>query len=325
MEPDGRGGGLYNAGTLLLVECEVASNHAYAGGGLYNGSQATVLATAVYSNHTTAWGEGIFPPAIRGSSGGDGGGIANVDGALDLRRSAVYDNVTSGGGGAPGIGSHAVGGSGGRGGGLYNNSVLTVTNSTITRNQTGSGGGGMWGGHGGSGGGIHNAGALTLNNATIASNQTGAGSSGVWGNGESGAGGGVANFAAARIKNTLLSGNLAVTVASDCGGDPLASFGYNLVSAAECAGVAAPTDHLKTDAQLAPLGHYGGATWTYALYKFSPAVDAGSCTDTALIPVTEDQRGVSRPQLNNCDIGAYEVQPVDAVHYIHLPIASTRN
>ena len=74
------------------------------------------------------------------------------------------------------------------------------------------------------------------------------------------------------------------------------------------------------DPQLAPLGNYGGATWTAALYKFSPAVDAGSCTDTALIPVTEDQRGVARPQINNCDIGAYEVEPVDAVDYIYLPV-----
>jgi len=320
VEPDGRGGGLYNAGDLLMVECEVAFNRAYGGGGLYNGSRAVILAAAVHSNDTTAWGEGIFPPTIRGSSGGDGGGIANSGGVLDLRRSAVYDNATAGGGDAPSIGSHAVGGSGGRGGGLYNTGVMTITNSTIARNRTGAGGGGIWGGSGGDGGGVHNAGVLTVNNATIALNQTGAAGGGQWGSGQSGIGGGIANIAAARVKNTLFSLNRAGAIVSDCGGSPLFSLGYNLFSAAECAGAIAPTDRLMMEAQLGPPGNYGGKTWTLALLKFSPAVDTGSCTDSEMIPVTSDQRSVARPQINNCDIGAYEVEPVDAVDYLYLPV-----
>jgi len=50
----------------------------------------------------------------------------------------------------------------------------------------------------------------------------------------------------------------------------------------------------------------GGPTWTHALLPGSSAIDA---IPPANCPVDTDQRGVTRPQGNNCDIGAYEWQP----------------
>ena len=61
------------------------------------------------------------------------------------------------------------------------------------------------------------------------------------------------------------------------------------------------------DPKLGPLAlNAPGSTKTYALLAGSPAIDAGSCTDAQGRPVTEDQRGVTRPQGATCDMGAYE-------------------
>jgi CSLREA domain-containing protein len=50
------------------------------------------------------------------------------------------------------------------------------------------------------------------------------------------------------------------------------------------------------------------------------ACPAGSGYDTELRPVNEDQRGTARPQIDNCDIGAYEATQVDLLHYAFLPV-----
>ena len=322
VQPDGAGGGVSNAGTLLMMQCEVAANLGGEGAGVHNAGQAAVFESAILGNRTTH----LISMSIfgSGSSSGSGGGIANVGGALDLRKSAVYDNLTPDGLGAMGGGSHAAGGWGGDGGGVYNTGVMTATNSTVTRNQTGGGGSGTWGGSGGDGGGFYNSGTLLLNNMTIVANVTGAGGYGMWGSGTDGTGGGVTNSGTVRIRNNLLADNQAGTstgaVASDCGGDPLTTQGYNLISATTCSGADAPSDRLGMAVQVAPLGDYGGPTWTCALLKFSPAIDAGSCTDTAQNPVGEDQRGVARPQLDNCDVGAYEAALRDLLNYAFLPV-----
>ena len=65
------------------------------------------------------------------------------------------------------------------------------------------------------------------------------------------------------------------------------------------------------DPLLAPLADNGGATFTHTLLSGSPAIDAA---DSAACLAT-DQRGVARPQNNECDIGAFE-----ASNLIFLPI-----
>jgi hypothetical protein len=62
--------------------------------------------------------------------------------------------------------------------------------------------------------------------------------------------------------------------------------------------------NLDANPLLGSLGNYGGDTQTLPLLPGSPAINAGSPT---VCPAT-DQRGVTRPQGANCDIGAFEAQ-----------------
>ena len=57
--------------------------------------------------------------------------------------------------------------------------------------------------------------------------------------------------------------------------------------------------------QIGPLLYHGGGTKTHALLPGSPLIDI--LPDCA--GMTEDQRGVARPQGNDCDPGAYEFDP----------------
>ncbi len=69
-------------------------------------------------------------------------------------------------------------------------------------------------------------------------------------------------------------------------------------------GYASGTNIITADPKLGALGDYGGYTQTIPLLTGSSAIDAG---DNASCPAT-DQRGITRPQNNACDIGAYEVE-----------------
>ena len=79
-------------------------------------------------------------------------------------------------------------------------------------------------------------------------------------------------------------------------------------SSASCPFLAA-SDPVVTPQQirLAPLGHYGGPTATAAPMAGSALIDAATgCLDASGVTITQDQRGVSRPQGMQCDIGAVE-------------------
>lgn len=322
--PDGSGGGVYNAGVLVLTSSEVEANQGYRGGGIYNEGQTIIIATVVFSNHTK-YGQLDW---YLGNTSGHGGGIANnYGGLLNMSESAIYNNWTPNGG--PNIGRNR-GGFGGDGGGVYNLGVMTSTNNTIARNWTGSGGDSYYPGIAGNGGGICNGyqGTLALDHTTIVANATGTGGSGLYEQADSGYGAGLYISGATYIKNSLLADNRAGTsdgmelqgsIASDCLGLPVVTYGYNLISA-KCEGADATTDRQGVAPLLAPFGYYGGPTQTYALLKLSPAIDKGSCTDIEQKSVSVDQRGVLRPQLNNCDIGAYEALKSDSFSYVFLPI-----
>jgi uncharacterized repeat protein (TIGR01451 family) len=107
----------------------------------------------------------------------------------------------------------AVGGTnpGANGGGISNTGTLTITNSTISGSQAGSGGSnvGGTGGTGGNGGGIYSSGTLNIANSTISGNQAGTGGngggSGIGGHG--GNGGGIANTGTLAVTNSTISGN----------------------------------------------------------------------------------------------------------------------
>lgn len=173
------GGGIANAGTLILQNSVVSGNQAGAGGrGLTEDSDALE----------------------QGGHGGDGGGIFN-SGVLVLQHSKVLGNSA----GAPGFSGCTTPARGGQGGGIFNSGDLVITDSLVQGNVTGNGGSSFcpptsFSGSGGIGGGIYNSGSLTLRASTVANNQTSGGYPG-------GNGGGLLNIGIASLTNATFSAN----------------------------------------------------------------------------------------------------------------------
>ena len=103
------------------------------------------------------------------------------------------------------------------------------------------------------------------------------------------------------LSNTIISG---VEGGIECGGvTPVQSIGHNLQTDGTC-GTLQQTDIAFGNPGLLELASNGGLGRTHALQFGSDAIDAGNCGDGA---TAIDQRGVSRTQGSNCDIGAYEL------------------
>ncbi|MEX0800109.1 MAG: choice-of-anchor Q domain-containing protein [Dehalococcoidia bacterium] len=213
-----------------------------------------------------------------------GGGILNV-GTLTLDDSAVSGNTAfqSGGGiqtsGILTLNDSTVSGNSaqGQGAGIGNIGSATVNNSTISGNTGAPQGGGIF---------HQNAGGLTISSSTITGNSTN----------------GIYNFGSVNAKNTIVANN----TGNECL-NATVSAGHNLSSDSSC-GFSAGGDLEDTDPLLGPLADNGGPTQTQALLTGSPAIDAGSpdCP-----PPADDQRSVTRPQGDDCDIGAFELDDAD--------------
>ena len=160
--------------------------------------------------------------------------------------------------------------------------TVTFTNSTISGNTAISGDGG---------GALISGGTVTFTNSTIGGNTA------TLGNG----GGIMSTGGQTDFKNTIIADN----ANTDCQGAGLNSLGNNLDRDNTC-NLTKPTDLVGVDPLLSPLQDNGGPTETHALLAGSPAIDAG---DDLAAPGT-DQRGLTRPQGDASDIGAYEFQPV---------------
>lgn len=245
---DGAGGGIYNEGTLILLNVTVAGNTASGGGG-----------GAGFNSSTSA-------PGANGGAGGAGygGGLYNT-GTLTVVNSTVAGNTAAGGyGGTGGMGNGEFqsslatnGGNGGgggtaAGGGIYSTGVLALIHTTVTAN-TATGGGGGYGGSGGqgisfnggnggvggdsragNGGGIYSTGRLAMAYATISGNSAASGGGGVGGNGgrssgyfgfgnsggagAANAGGGLYNAGALALIYAAINGNSATGGAGGSGG-----------------------------------------------------------------------------------------------------------
>ena len=202
------------------------------------------------------------------SGKGDGGGVNN-DGHLTLTRCTVSGN------------------SAGYGGGVFDYGTATLTDCTIVGNSAGAGGGVLD---------VALADTVTLTNCTVSGNSAGTGG-GVW----------IYDGSTLTIGDTIVAGNTG-GAAPDIAGPVTTDLGYNLIDASDgSSGLTAAGDEVGTaaspiDAELAPLGDYGGPTQTMALLPGSPAIDTG----IAVAGVTTDQRGVSRPLGTVPDIGAFE-------------------
>ena len=233
----------------------------------------------------------------------------------------------------------------GDGGGISNQLVMFIDNSTISGNSTGIGGGGIyntgpfttidsstvsgnsatginelegWG----DGAGIYNSGSLEISNSTLSNNNS------------SRAGGGVSNRNELTISHSTLSGNGAIegsgianytangtveignTILKISPISPgifntgtVMSQGYNLCSDNGSGLLTAPGDQVNTEPMLGPLQNNGGPTFTHDLLIGSPAIDTGDPTFTP--PPAHDQRGPLYERVSNgrIDIGSLEVQP----------------
>jgi hypothetical protein len=178
-----------------------------------------------------------------------------------------------------------------------------ITNTTFTGNTETGGGSGA----------IYLRGNNIIRNCTFAGNT---GRSNIYASSES---------VTLTIGNTILAGNTASDIFVG-GSGSIVSNGGNLISRNNQAGATfslagSPNgngDYVGTsasplDAQLAPLGNYGGGTLTRPLLPTSFALDHGSncvvtntCAPAIFAALTTDQRGAPRQVGAAVDIGAFE-------------------
>lgn len=178
------GGGIYNAGTLIVDHCIITNNSAGPGwpltgaggngGGIYNSGVIMISDSAI--THNLAGNTG-------GSSiGSNGGGIEN-DGYCIIKNSVISDNDAGDGGYAL---TSPTGGDGGNGGGIFNQGTMLLNECSVSGNAAGQGGPGnipsmepyaiaVPGGNGGDGGGIYNLGRIHMNYCSIYGNDSGNG------------------------------------------------------------------------------------------------------------------------------------------------------
>ena len=188
--------------------------------------------------------------------------------------------------------------SAGSGGGIENDGMLMIENSTIADNTAASGGG------------IADEGILFTANVTIADNAA---------TGGSGSGGGldVSAEGTATLYNTIVAQNTDSSGGGDIAGAGITAMSSNnLVGTDDSGTVAASVNAILLDggsAHLGLLANYGGPTPTIALEAGSPAIDAGSNSSATAFNLATDQRGAVRGGQSDAvnagstvDIGAYE-------------------
>lgn len=321
---EGHGGGINNAGTLVIEDSVVSDNFTSgAGGGIFNQRDLTILRSTITRNISFSGGGGIVNTNLFGTClvaspchDGDGlltiadstisensttlccgAGIFNFEGMVDITNSTISGNSTNA-----------------SGGGVHNSAWnLNLTNVTVSGNRARTGGGIVAGGA---------ASTVHLNNVTVANN-----TAQDLNEPSFGLGGGVLNGAAGTLTlaNTIIARNFAAGVCTidgcfpagnDCvtdapHGGPLTSQGHNLVQDTQaCDIVGDATGNITgQDPKLGFLTDNGGYGFTHALAPDSPAVDAGSPATPgsggAACAVT-DERAFLRPIGPRCDIGAFE-------------------
>jgi hypothetical protein len=220
------------------------------------------------------------------------------------------------------------------GGGIYNEEIMQVSNSTLNSNTASTG----------NGGGIASTSQIVLISDTLAGNSAGNQGGGFYNaatgssvyvsvlcntitanSAQSGGGGifSVPNSCTLNVQNTIVAGNSCTAANSgpDINGFLNGGVTYNLVGIGDSTlsginngahGNQVGTTANPINPMLAPLGFYGGPTSTCALLVGSPAIDTG-CPDDVNLP---DQRGVARA--GGVNIGAYQAT---ANHFVftHLP------
>jgi predicted outer membrane repeat protein len=242
------------------------------GGGILNRGTLTVSSSAIVGNDSGA--NSLY------ESDDGGGGIAGLSGSLTIERSTI-------------AGNRAVG----SGGGIYSRADLTVTNSTISTNESdlcnilgcGAVGGGLYQGA---------LGHAQLENVTVAANKADESAT------EAQPGNDIGRDVNATVsaRNTIVQRPAGETVGCNA---PITSLGHNIERDDSC-GFHGTGDKVNTDAGLGPLHDNGGQTDTHAVFGPRPPFAAGPAFDAGAGCPSIDQRGAARPAGAACDIGAYE-------------------
>ena len=274
------GAGIYNAGTMTIVNSTVNNNQALIGG--------------------------FFPPY--------GGGISNDGGTLTIQNTTISENTAAGYGGGvynsgsvgslTAINSTIRGNTASGGGGIFGGA--TIINCTISGNSAMFEGGGIFGGG-------------TISNCTISGNMTTVGHSrggGISGSGTitnstfsdnvSVNGSSICALGTVQLANTILNSGANIFLL----GGTVTSHGYNLSSDNGGGFLNGPGDQINTDPLLGPLQDNGAPTFTHELLPGSPAIHMGDPNFTP--PPTYDQRGNPFVRVfgGRIDIGSFEVQPI---------------
>ena len=277
----GYGGGIWNSGVATITGSTVNGNVAGHGGGSENSRTLAITGSTV--NNNTAAGQ------VAHSEWGEGGGIdSSGSGSLTITNTTLNGNFAFIEGGALNAANGMVtnstisGNQSHTGGGIYG--YPTVTNSTISTNSAvfqGEGGGIFGGG--------------TIRHCTIA------------GNNADNSGGGIVVYGSIAIGDTILkTGTSGANIVISSG--TVTSNGYNISNDNGGGFLTGPGDQINTEPILGPLQDNGGPTFTHALLVGSPAIDAGDPNFTP--PPFYDQRGPGFDRVVNgrIDKGSFEVQ-----------------
>jgi hypothetical protein len=309
--------------TLSGAATGVSGGAVYAGGADSASGRVTIANSVITGNALTG--------------GATGGGIQVYKGALDVKNSTISNNSARYGGGIyfndtndsmqstiSGDTFQGNSATGGDGGAIYPNDSnaqgpIVIQNSTFTGNHAGDG----VNDHGGAIYDFGNPPVLTVTGSTISGNSATDGA------------GGVFFEYGDTIRNSIISGNSggAGDVTQGNGpdvGEQLSRLGVQPIKTAFDL-IQNPAGPMLTetvpgsnitgaDPQLGPLASNGGPTQTMAIPSTSPAFEKGSA-----FGLTSDQRGVLRPidfpsipnstapGADGSDIGAFELQPANAI------------
>jgi predicted outer membrane repeat protein len=318
---EGIDSGIKSWGDLVIEDSTLRDNIGTNGGAIYIATGSVEITNSIFFSNTASSG---------------GGAIYNYMGILEITNSTLHQNQAGGGGAIRNspwgqstiIESTLSQNQASIGGGIYGNNRLVVEKSTITQNQASSSGGGIY---------IPSDGAfpILISNSTISQNQTGTGSGGaiditgtgtvhltnstITGNHSGNAAGSINmnGLAFLVVSNSTIAGNTASgTGEIQMTGAPQMALINSIVVCTQvnttCYDYIPNNVGLENSIMgtgtleeygLAPLADNGGPTQTMALLPGSPAIDAGDDETCEEI----DQRGVTRPQGNHCDIGAFEL------------------
>jgi fibronectin-binding autotransporter adhesin len=280
-----QGGGFFGGGPVQNGAQSYSSGGGAAGpgwGGAGADAAAVVLGAVAIDHSAFSGNVASCSTGACGGSGGSGGGFYSGDPtAVDIHSSTFDHNTAFLAGGAADVEARA-------------NPPVSVVNSTITQNSSGSGGALT----------LH-AGPATIAYDTIVQNIVT---------------NPVAAVAVPTVPANLTASNpvfFGTIIALPVGGpncvvSGASSQGYNFSDDATC-GLDQATDHVATpnDPGLGALGSNGGPTQTMLPQTGSPVIDAipvAACQTGGAAGITVDQRGVTRPQGPGCDIGAVEVE-----------------